>query len=56
MIVLGILGLSILLQFSAAALALNLMRLTGRRLAWILLSAAILLMAGRRCITFMEIL
>ncbi len=56
MIVVGILAFSILLQFSPAVLALSLMRLTGRRLAWILLSAAILLMAGRRCITFVEIL
>jgi hypothetical protein len=55
MIVSGILALSILLQFSAAVLALKLMRMTGRRLAWVLLSAAILLMAGRRCITFVEI-
>jgi uncharacterized membrane protein YedE/YeeE len=56
MIVIGILALSILFQFFAAALALNLMRLMGRRLAWVLLSAAILFMAGRRCITFVEIL
>ena len=46
-----ILFLSIALQFWAAIYALKLIRVTGRRLAWICISFAILLMAFRRCIT-----
>jgi PAS domain S-box-containing protein len=46
-----ILFLSILLQFWAAIYALKLIQVTGRRLAWICISFAILLMAFRRCIT-----
>ena len=42
---------SILLQCTAAGLALRLIRITGRWPAWILIAAAILLMAIRRSIT-----
>lgn len=40
--------LSILLQVAAAVLSLRLIRVSGRRTAWILISAAILLMVARR--------
>lgn len=46
-----ILGLSVLLQFVAAGLAIRLMRLTGWRAAWALIAAGVLLMAVRRSIT-----
>lgn len=52
MMVQWVLGLSILLQLSAAGVALYLIRVTGRRLAWILVASAITLMAVRRVITF----
>ncbi|GBE18897.1 alginate biosynthesis sensor protein KinB [archaeon BMS3Abin16] len=51
MVVRYILAVSVLLQFTAAFLALKLIRVTGRRAAWILIAAAILLMAVRRSIT-----
>jgi PAS domain S-box-containing protein len=46
-----ILAISILLQFAAAFWALRLVWITGRRTAWILIAAAIFLMAIRRCDT-----
>jgi len=46
---------SILLQFVAALLALKLIPITGRRSAWILISAGLFLMAFRRLITFIHI-
>uniref|UniRef100_A0A7C4RSP9 histidine kinase n=1 Tax=Desulfatirhabdium butyrativorans TaxID=340467 RepID=A0A7C4RSP9_9BACT len=46
---------SILLQFVAALLALKLIPITGRRAAWILISAGLFLMAFRRLITFIHI-
>lgn len=46
-----ILAISVLLQFSAAFLALRLIRLTGRRTAWLLIATAVSLMAIRRSIT-----
>ncbi len=51
-----ILGASILLQLTAAGLALRLAWMTGGRLAWSLISAAILLMTVRRGITFARLL
>ncbi|MBN1829152.1 MAG: PAS domain S-box protein [Deltaproteobacteria bacterium] len=56
MIVLFILTLSILLQFVAAFMALRLMPLTGRRAAWSLISAALMLMALRRCVPLIRML
>ncbi|NUN48366.1 MAG: response regulator [Candidatus Brocadiae bacterium] len=47
---------SLLLQLTAAALSLRLIRVTGRRSAWILIASAILLMAVRRGITLFRIL
>jgi PAS domain S-box-containing protein len=46
-----ILVISILLQFATAFLALRLIWVTGRRAAWVLIAAALFLMAIRRCIT-----
>jgi len=51
-----VLAFSVLLQFTAAFLALRLIRLTGRRKAWLLISAAISLMAIRRSITLWRML
>ncbi len=50
----GILVISILLQFATAFLALRLIRVTGRRMAWVLIAAALFLMAIRRCITLVQ--
>jgi PAS domain S-box-containing protein len=46
------LAAAILLQVAAAAMALSLIRVTGRSLAWILISAALCLMVVRRIIPF----
>jgi len=54
MLVTAILTLSILLQVTAALLALRLMRLTHARIAWLLIAAAIALMALRRTITLYQ--
>lgn len=47
-----VLGASILFQFVAAILALRLIRITGRWMAWTFIAAAIILMTFRRCISF----
>ncbi len=47
--------LSIVLQLTAALYALLLIRLTGRKLAWILISLAMVLMASRRIVTFISL-
>lgn len=49
-------GLSILLQVMAAISALRLVRISGRRTAWALLSAAIFLMAIRRGLSLFQLL
>jgi len=54
MLVIGILTLSILLQITAALLALRLMRVTQVKSAWVLIAAAISLMALRRLITLYQ--
>lgn len=51
-----ILILSILLQFTAAFLALRLIWTTGKTPAWVLIALAMCLMAVRRCITFYQLL
>lgn len=43
--------ISVLLQFSAAFLALRLISITGRRIAWTMIALAIFFMAIRRCIS-----
>lgn len=52
----GILFLSIALQFTAAGLAINLIRRTGYRLAWGTIAAALALMGVRRSITFWKVI
>lgn len=52
MISLAVLGISILLQLAAAAMALRLVRTTGWVLAWLLIAFALLMMGARRSITF----
>jgi PAS domain S-box-containing protein len=56
MIIILILTLSILLQFVAAIMAFRLIPLTGKRLAWSLISAALMFMALRRCVPLIHIL
>ncbi len=50
MLVRGIIAFSILLQLTAAILSLRLIRVTGRRSAWILIAVAAALMALRRAV------
>jgi len=52
--IIAILVISILLQFAAAFWALRLVWVTGKRTAWILIAAAIFLMAIRRCDTLSQ--
>jgi PAS domain S-box-containing protein len=52
----SILALSILLQLTAAVLALRLVWVTGKSPAWALIAAGISLMALRRCITLYQLL
>ena len=47
--------LSVVAQVAAAILALRLTRVTGRRRAWIPLSLALIFMAGRRIIAFIQL-
>ena len=54
--VIYVLAISVLLQFTAAVLALRLIRVTGSRMAWILISAAISFMAIRRSITLFHLI
>ncbi len=56
MLALLILAISVLFQFTAAFLALRLIRITGRRRAWLFIAAGISLMAIRRSITFSHLL
>src|SRR5215510_14081317 len=56
MVVLSILGLSIVLQVSAAALALRLIRVTGSSPEWVLIAVAMVLIATRPCTTFFAML
>ena len=49
-----ILWISVILQVVAAIMALRLIPITGRALAWILLSAAFVLMASRRVISLVQ--
>ncbi|MEW5945055.1 MAG: hypothetical protein AB1742_02535, partial [bacterium] len=51
-----ILGASIGLQFAASALALRLIRVSGVWRAWTFISAAFLLMALSRCVTFYRLI
>ena len=52
--IIAVLVISILLQFAAASWALRLVWVTGKRTAWILIAAAIFLMAIRRCDTLSQ--
>jgi PAS domain S-box-containing protein len=51
-----VLATSMILQFTATALALRLIRITGWRAAWVVIAAAMVLMAGKRSITFYSFL
>lgn len=54
MIISNVLWLSVLLQVLAAFMALRLIPLTGRALAWSILSVAFILMASRRAISLLR--
>lgn len=56
MIATVILAVSIILQLVAAFLALRLIRVTGKRIAWVLIATAVVLMAARRGISLFEFL
>jgi PAS domain S-box-containing protein len=56
MIAVGVLAVSIVLQLTAAGLALRLVRVTGWWLAGVFVSAALVLMSLRRCITLYRVL
>jgi len=51
-----IVGISTLLQFAAAFVALRLMHITGKSISWGLISLAIFLMAIRRSATLLKIM
>ena len=51
-----ILGLSIVLQFTAAGFALRLIRISGRWRAWSFLALALILMGIRRSVTFYRVI
>ncbi len=51
-----VLGLSLVLQLTAAALAFRLIRFSERRFAWALIASALILMATRRCVTWYRLL
>lgn len=49
-----VIGFSVLLQSATIVLALRLIKVTGGRLSWILISASIMGMEVRRCITLFQ--
>jgi hypothetical protein len=51
-----IIGLSVLLQLATIILALRLIRVTGGRVSWILISVSIMGMEVRRCITLFQVI
>lgn len=51
MLIIAIIGLSVLLQFTAAFLAFRLIRITGKSFGWTAISAAIVLMGARRLVS-----
>ena len=51
-----VLGISILVQYTAAFYALRLARITGMRMAWVFIAAAITLMGVRRSITMFRLI
>ena len=56
MLVIGFLSLSIILQATAAFLAVRLIRVTQAKTAWVFIASAISLMALRRTITLFQML
>jgi len=50
-----VLGVSIALQFAAAIYAVSLIRVTGHRIAWLMLAAAMVMMAIRRILVLADI-
>ena len=51
----SILGVSIALQFAAAVIAIILIRITGHRVAWLMLAAAMVMMAIRRILVLFDV-
>ncbi len=56
MLISYIIGLSVLIQMATVILALRLIKVTGGRLSWILISVSIIGMEARRCITLVQAL
>jgi len=56
MLIIFVLGISIMLQFTAVILAWRMIPITGGRKGWLLICAAIFMMAIRRCITLFMII
>jgi hypothetical protein len=56
MLIVYIIGLSVMLQLATIALALRLIKVTGGRLSWILISVSIVGMEVRRCITLFHVI
>jgi hypothetical protein len=56
MLIVYIIGLSVLLQLATVVLALRLIKVTGGRVSWILISISIILMEVRRCITLSQVI
>jgi hypothetical protein len=56
MLIAYIIGLSVLLQLATVVLALRLIKVTGGRLSWILISASIIGMEARRCINLFQVI
>ncbi len=56
MLIAYIIGLSVAVQLATIVLALRLIKVTGGRLAWILISASIIGMEARRCITLFQVI
>ena len=54
--IIGVIGISALLQLATAVFAFRLIRLTGVRIAWIFISLGFVLMAVRRAITMAQLL
>jgi signal transduction histidine kinase len=56
LLIVSILALSIIIQAAAAIMAFRLINITGRRLAWILIAVALMLMAVRRVVPLFRLI
>lgn len=56
MLIAYIIGVSVLLQLTTVFLALRMIKITGGRVSWILISVSIMGMEVRRCITLFQVI